>query len=61
MSKIFNNFKLKFNKIASAMIVDKRLLDFEIARTEKNILLFPLECSYEKIISDFAVDIFRKK
>ena len=46
--KFLDNFNCKYQKMASAMIID---LDFltEVAKKEKNILLFQLECQQKQI------------
>ena len=56
--KFLNNFKLKFNKIASAMIVDKKFLDF-VAKQKKHTFI-STGMSNMKNISD-AVKIFKKR
>ena len=56
--KFLNNFRLKFNKIASAMIVDKKFLDF-VAKQKKHTFI-STGMSNMKNISD-AVKIFKKR
>ena len=56
--KFMNKFNLKFNKIASAMIVDKKFLDF--VASQKKHTFISTGMSTMKNISD-AVKIFRKK
>ena len=56
--KFLNKFNLKFNKIASAMIVDKKFLNF-VASQKKHTFISTGMCTM-KNISD-AVKIFRKK
>ena len=56
--KFLNNFRLKFNKIASAMIVDKKFLDF-VAKQKKHTFISTGMCNM-KNISD-AVKIFKKR
>tara|TARA_B100001057_G_scaffold330542_1_gene330854 strand:+ start:17449 stop:18279 length:831 start_codon:yes stop_codon:yes gene_type:complete len=56
--KFLNRFNLKFNKIASAMIVDKRFLDF-VAKQKKHTFI-STGMSTMKNITD-AVKIFRKR
>ena len=56
--KFLNKFRLKFNKIASAMIVDKKFLDF-VAKQKKHTFI-STGMSNLKNISD-AVKIFRKR
>jgi N-acetylneuraminate synthase len=56
--KFLNKFKTKYNKIASAMIVDKRFLDF-VAKQKKHTFI-STGMSNMKIIND-AVKIFRKR
>ena len=46
--EFLENYNLKYNKIASAMIIDKNFLN-EVAK-KKNILLFLLECPQKKIL-----------
>jgi N-acetylneuraminate synthase len=55
--KFLKQFNLKYNKIASAMIVDKKLL-YEVA-SEKKHTFISTGMSDEKYISD-AVEIFRE-
>ena len=52
-----DQFNLKYNKVASAMIVDKRLLN-EIAERKKHTFISTGISTKDNI--DFAVDIFRK-
>ena len=56
--KFLNKFKTKFNKIASAMIVDKKFLDF-VAKQKKHTFI-STGMSNMKII-DEAVKIFKKR
>ena len=56
--KFLNKFNLKFNKIASAMIIDKNFLNF-VASQKKHTFISTGMCTM-KNISD-AVKIFRKK
>tara|TARA_A100001015_G_scaffold303690_1_gene393743 strand:+ start:874 stop:1707 length:834 start_codon:yes stop_codon:yes gene_type:complete len=56
--KFLNKFKTKFNKIASAMIVDKKFLDF-VAKQRKHTFI-STGMSNMKIIDD-AVKIFKKR
>ncbi len=56
--KFLNKFKLKYNKIASAMIVDKNFLDF-VAKQRKYTFI-STGMSNMKIISE-AVKIFKKR
>ena len=56
--KFLNKFNLKFNKIASAMIVDKKFLNF--VASQKKHTFISTGMSTMKNISD-AVKIFRKK
>ena len=56
--KFLNKFKTKFNKIASAMIVDKKFLDF-VAKQKKHTFI-STGMSNMKIIDD-AVKIFKKR
>ena len=56
--KFLNKFKTKFNKIASAMIVDKKFLDF-VAKQKKHTFI-STGMSNMKII-DEAVKIFKKE
>lgn len=56
--KFLNKFKSKFNKIASAMIVDKKFLDF-VAKQRKHTFI-STGMSNMKIIDD-AVKIFKKR
>ena len=56
--KFLNKFNLKFNKIASAMIVDKKFLDF-VAKQKKHTFI-STGMSTMKNISD-AVKIFKKR
>ncbi len=56
--KFLNKFKTKFNKIASAMIVDKKFLDF-VAKQKKHTFI-STGMSNMKIIHD-AVKIFKKR
>ena len=56
--KFLNNFRLKFNKIASAMIVDKKFLEF-VAKQKKHTFI-STGMSNMKNISD-AVKIFKKR
>ena len=56
--KFLNKFKLKFNKIASAMIVDKKFLEF-VAKQKKHTFI-STGMSNMKNISD-AVKIFKKR
>jgi N-acetylneuraminate synthase len=56
--KFLNKFNLKFNKIASAMIIDKKFLNF--VASQKKHTFISTGMSTMKNISD-AVKIFRKK
>ena len=56
--KFLNKFKTKFNKIASAMIIDKKFLDF-VAKQKKHTFI-STGMSNMKII-DEAVKIFKKR
>ena len=56
--KFLNNFRLKFNKIASAMIVDKKFLEF-VAKQKKHTFI-STGMSNMKHISE-AVKIFKKR
>ena len=56
--KFLNKFKTKYNKIASAMIIDKKFLDF-VAKQKKHTFI-STGMSNMKIISD-AVRIFQKR
>ncbi len=56
--KFLNKFKIKYNKIASAMIVDKKFLDF-VAKQKKHTFI-STGMSNMKIIND-AVKIFKKR
>ena len=56
--KFLNKFKTKFNKIASAMIVDKKFLDF-VAKQKKHTFI-STGMSNMKIIHD-AIKIFKKR
>lgn len=56
--KFLNKFKTKFNKIASAMIIDKKFLDF-VAKQKKHTFI-STGMSNMKIIDD-AVKIFKKR
>tara|TARA_A100001011_G_scaffold370555_1_gene426943 strand:- start:2230 stop:3060 length:831 start_codon:yes stop_codon:yes gene_type:complete len=56
--KFLNKFNLKFNKIASAMIIDRKFLDF-VARQKKHTFV-STGMSTMKNISD-AVKIFKKR
>jgi N-acetylneuraminate synthase len=56
--KFLNKFNLRFNKIASAMIVDKKFLDF-VAKQKKHTFI-STGMSTMKNISD-AVKIFKKR
>ena len=56
--EFLNKFKLKYNKIASAMIVDKKFLDF-VAKQRKYTFI-STGMSNMKIISE-AVKIFKKR
>ena len=56
--KFLNNFRLKFNKIASAMIVDQKFLDF-VGKQKKHTFI-STGMSNMKNISD-AVKIFKKR
>ncbi|WP_027306761.1 N-acetylneuraminate synthase family protein [Candidatus Pelagibacter communis] len=56
--KFLNKFKLKFNKIASAMIIDKKFLEF-VAKQKKHTFI-STGMSNMKNISD-AVKIFKKR
>lgn len=55
--KFLNKYDLKYNKIASAMIVDKKFLE-EVAKQKKYTFISTGMCSYEDI--DEAVKIFKE-
>lgn len=56
--KFLQNFDLKFNKIASAMIVDKNFLS-EVAKEKKHTFISTGMCDLKNI--EDAVEIFKKK